>query len=277
MRLRSILSARFPDIDPARLPGGFDRMGDIAVVSIVPELEPLAAEIGAVILDVHPTLRVAARRDSIYDGPFRTRLLRIIAGEQRLTTVHKENSVLFHLDLSQVYFTVRLAHERARIAALIRPGEHIAVLCSGVGSFPLIIGRHSQAAEVIGIEMNPAAHALAIRNLAANHTIRSVRFFAGDAAQVLPELGRCFDRVLVVLPHGGESLLLPAVRGVRPGGILHFYDMQAKGCHRSTLAKIATACRQTGRGWHSLGMSVCGHCGPKVHRTCLDAVIGSDT
>jgi len=273
MRLRSILTARFPDIAPARLPGGFDRVGDIAVVSIVPELEPLEAAIGAIILEAHPAVRVAARRDGLHHGPHRTRPLRVISGEQRLTTVHRENGVLLHLDLAQMYFSGRLAHERARIAALVQPGERVAVLGSGAGPFPLIIGRHSQAAEALGIEINPAAHACALRNLAANRAVRSARFLAGEAGRVLAELGCSFDRVLIVLPYGGEALLIPAIRSLRPGGVLHFYDMQPQGCHQAMLAKIETACRQTGRQWRMLGESVCGRCGPAIHRLCLDAAI----
>ena len=280
MRLRSILADRFADIDQARLPGGFDRVGDIAVVSIVPELEPLAAAIGTVILDAHPAVRVVARRDGQHGGAFRTRPLHVIAGEQRLTTVHRENGILLHLDLAQVYFSARLAHERARIAALVRPGERVVVPCSGIGPFPLAIGRHSQAREVIGIEINPEAHAFALRNLAANRTIsatRSVRFLFGDAGQVLPDLGHHhFDRVLIILPHGGESLLLPAICGLRPGGVLHFYDMQAKGCHRAMLAKVDAACRRAGREWRPTGVTVCGRGGPTLHRICLEAAIGPE-
>jgi tRNA (guanine37-N1)-methyltransferase len=70
----------------------------------------------------------------------------VIAGEDRLTTVHRENGILLHLDLAQVYFSVRSAHERARIAAQVKPGETVAVLCSGVGPFPLIIGPAQQGA-----------------------------------------------------------------------------------------------------------------------------------
>jgi len=248
-------------------------VGDIAVVSIVPELEPLATTIGTIILDAHPTIRVVARRDGQHSGTFRTRPLSVIAGERRLTTVHRENGVLLHLDLAQVYFSGRMAHERARIAALVKPGERVAVLGSGVGPFPLIIGLHSKACEVIGIEINPAAHSYALRNLAANRAIRTVRFLAGDAGRVLPDLGGHFDRVLVTLPQGGESLLLPAIGGLRPGGILHFYDLQAKGRHQATLAKIDEACQQVGRGYHSTGVAVCGHSTPTLHRICLEAVI----
>lgn len=274
MKLKDRLQARFPDIDPARLPGGFDRVGDIAVIGITPEAAPWEHEIGALLLALHPaTIRVVAKRTGAHGGEYRTLPLRVIAGEERLATIHRENGVLLHLDLSQVYFSVRSAHERARIAAQVQPGERVAVLCSGVGPFPLVIGRHSKACEVIGIEKNPVAHELALRNLRANRTIRNVRLLAGDVGEVLPNLDREFDRLVVVLPHGGETLLPCALDALRPGGILHFYDMQAKGCSAMTLAKVDAACRTQQRSLHPLHVEVCGHCGPALYRLCLDAVI----
>ena len=273
MNLRQALHARFPDLDPARLPGGFDRAGDIAVVGIVPELEPQARDIGEILLALHPTIRVVAKRDGHHGGEFRTRPLQIIAGEERLTTVHRENGVTLHLDLAQVYFSVRSAQERARIAALVQTDERIAVLCSGAGPFPLIIARHSRASEVIGIEKNPVAHAYALRNLQANRALRTIRFLEGDAGQVLPDLNLRFDRILVVLPHGGEMLLPQALDALRPGGTLHLYDMQAKGCHRATVAKVEAACRHPGRRMYRMQVVVCGRCGPATHRHCLDAII----
>jgi len=273
MELKRLLIARFPEIAPTRLPSGFDRVGDIAVVGITPEVESLECEIGAYILARHPTIQVVAKRDGEYGGEYRTRPLRVIAGEKRLTTVHRENGVTLHLDLGQVYFSVRSAHERARIAALIQPGERVAVLCSGIGPFLLIIGRQSEAREVIGIEKNPVAHQYAQRNLRANRTIDNVCFLEGDARRVLPNLNQQFDRILIVLPHGGETLLPCALDALRPGGTLHFYDMQAKGCSSATQNKVESACREKGRSMEPIQVTVCGHCGPTVHRVCLDAVI----
>lgn len=273
MNLRQTLQARLPAVDPARLPGGFDRVGDIAVVIVPPELEALAPEIGATILALHKTIRVVAKRDGPYGGEYRTLPLAIIAGEQRLTTLHRENGINLHLDLAQVYFSVRSAHERARIAALVEPGETVAVLCSGIGPFPLIIARHSKAGEVIGIEKNPLAHTYALQNLRANRKSTGVRLLAGDAAQVLPALNRRFDRILIVLPHGGAMLLPCALSALKPGGTLHFYHMQAKGCRTATVAAVATACRESGRQIGRFEVTACGRCGPTVHRVCLDAVI----
>jgi tRNA (guanine37-N1)-methyltransferase len=216
---------------------------------------------------------VVAKRNGQYGGEYRILPLRIIAGEERLTTVHRENGITLHLDLAQVYFSVRSAHERARIAALVRPNERVGVLCSGIGPFPLIIGRHSRAREVVGIEKNPVAHGYALRNLQANRTVHNVRFFEGDAGEVLAGCNRTFDRVLIVLPHGGEALLPQALDALRPGGTLHFYDLQAKGCHHAAVAKVEAACRETGRRVRFPFVAVCGHCGPTVHRICLDAII----
>jgi len=271
--LRLVLQQHFPDIPPHRLPGGFDLVGDIAVLGIVPELIPHERAIGAILLDLHPAIRVVAKRDGQHTGAYRTLPLRVIAGEQRLTTVHRENGILLHLDLAQVYFSTRLAHERARIAALVQPGERVAVLCSGVGPFPLIIGRHSRAGEVYGIEKNSAAHAYALRNRLANHRLDHVHFREGDAATVLPGLSGSFDRILIVLPHGGEALLNAGIAALRPGGTLHLYCMQAKGCYGAAVARVEATCNSQGRAMRSARITTCGHCGPTVHRICVDAVI----
>jgi len=273
MNLRQAMQARFPEIEPDRLVGGFDRVGDIALVIVPPELALREREIGEIILTLHKNIRVVAKRDGPYGGEYRILPLAIIAGEQRLTTLHRENGINLHLDLAQVYFSVRSAHERARIAALVEPGETVAVLCSGIGPFPLIIARHSRAREVIGIEMNPLAHSYALQNLKANRKITGVRFLEGDAAQVLPSLNRRFDRVLIVLPHGGEKLLPCALDALQPGGTLHFYDMQAKGCSNASCAKVEAVCREHGRRMRQIKVATCGHCGPTMHRVCLDAVI----
>jgi hypothetical protein len=184
MQLRPLLAKQFSDIDPRRLPGGFDRVGDIAIISLVPEATPHARAIGELLLAHHPSLKVIARRTGDYTGEFRTRPLAVVAGEDRLQTLHRENGVVLHLDLARVYYSVRSAHERARIAALVRSGERVGVLCSGIGPFPLVIARHSAAATVIGIEKNPVAHGYALKNLQANRALRRICFVHGDVATV---------------------------------------------------------------------------------------------
>ena len=271
--LRPVLQQYFPDVPPHRLPGGYDRVGDIAVLGIVPELMDFERDIGAILLELHPAIRVVAKRGGQYNGEYRTLPLQVIAGEQRLTTVHREHGMLLHLDLARVYFSTRLAHERARIAALVQPGERVAVLCSGVGPFPLVIGRHSRAAEVLGIEKNPVAHAYALQNRLANRHLDHVHFLEGDAATVLPGVSGSFDRILIILPHGGETLLAAGLAALRPGGTLHLYAMQPRGCHGAALALAEATCNSLGRALGSARITTCGHCGPTVHRICVDMLL----
>ena len=273
MQLKSLLANHFPQVDPVRLPGGFDRVGDIAVIGVTPEAAPFERAIGELLLAHHPHLKVVAKRDGEHGGEYRILPLAVIAGEQRLRTVHRENGVLLHLDLARVYYSVRSAHERTRIAGLVQPGERVCVLCSGIGPFPLVIARHSRAAEVIGIEKNPVAHDYALMNLRANRTVRGVRLYRGDGIRVLATLAPGFDRMLIVLPHGGESLLRCGLAALKPGGILHFYVMQAKGYHRDARTTVEAACRALGLRMEELGAVTCGHCGPAVHRLCLEAKI----
>ncbi|MBM9538267.1 class I SAM-dependent methyltransferase [Desulfobulbus alkaliphilus] len=273
MKLKPLLRQFFPDLNPARLPGGFDRVGDIAVIGITPEVVAWERRIGAIILASSPHIRVVVKRTGHYQGAHRTLPLSVIAGEERLTTVHRENGVLFHLDLARVYFSIRSAHERARIASLVQPGETVAVLGSGIGPYPLIIARHSQAREIVGIEINSIAHQYARKNLAANRGINNVVCILGDAARELPSLHRGFDRILIVQPLGGAALLPHALAALRPGGCLHLYDMQPKNQYEGTITKMTVACARMDQCIRHLDTILCGHCGPTRYRICLDAVI----
>jgi tRNA (guanine37-N1)-methyltransferase len=273
VKLKLVLKQLFPDLNPARLPGGFDRVGDIAVIGITPEVAARERQIGEIILATCNHIRVVVKRTGPYEGVHRTLPLAVIAGEGRFTTVHRENGVLFHLDLARSYFSTRSAHERARIAALVQPGETVAVLGSGIGPFPLIIARHSQAREIVGIEINPVAHQYAERNLAANRSINTVVCIAGDAARKLPILRRSFDRILIAQPHGGTALLPHALAALRPGGHLHLYAMQPKNRYDGTIAEVTAACSGMRRCIRHLNTTLCGHCGPTRYRICLDAVI----
>ena len=272
MQLHALLAQHFPNIASDRLPSGFDQVGDIAILGMPAEIIPLSKRIGELLLAQVPKLKVVARRNGEYGGEYRLLPLELVAGEKRLTTVHRENGVVLALDLARVYYSVRSAHERARIAALVKPGERVCVLCSGVGPFPLIIARHSHATHVVGIEKNPVAHAYALKNLAANRKLRGVHFYEGDAARVLPGLNTSFDRILIVLPYGGDVLLDCALHALNPGGTLHFYDMQPLD-GGNILEKITTAAHRANRRIRLSQLHRSGHCGPHIYRFCLDAVI----
>jgi tRNA (guanine37-N1)-methyltransferase len=273
MKLKDALRAVLSPQELELLVGSYDVVGDIAIIIIPPELSGKENLIAATILSIHKHIRTVAKRAGNYDGEFRTHDLAVIGGESLRETEHRENGVRFFLNPAKVYYSVRSSSERKRVADLVEPGEDVLVLFSGVGAFPLVIAAHSRAREVIGIEKNPCAHRFAQKSLAANKRIKNVVLYEGDILDVLPRLGRVFDRVLMPLPKSASDYLENGLAAVRPGGWLHFYDFQPSDAFFQAVAKIEQACAENHRLLTSSKAVICGHCSPRIYRICVDARI----
>lgn len=256
------------------LVGSYDVIGDIAVVIIAPELEHRQQHIGEAILANNRKIKVVAKRDGLYSGEFRTIPLTVIAGENRKETIHREYGVSLLVNPETVYFSVRSGTERKRIADLVAPGEEVLVMFSGIGPYPLIINANSRAGAIVGIEKNRQAHEYALGNLARNKRSRNVQLYCGDVAEILPGLGRIFDRIVMPLPKDGERFLPLALSVLRGNGVLHFYDMRHADGFAESVEKVRTACGGQRRSLLSAAVVKCGHCAPRTFRICVDACIG---
>ncbi|NLZ17208.1 MAG: methyltransferase [Desulfobulbaceae bacterium] len=275
-RLRPQLALYLPDIPPHLLPGGFDTIGDIALLTLPQSILSQADRIGEVILTLFKHIGVVALRQGNYSGAQRLIALKVVAGEQRLTTLHRENGVSLYLDLATVYFSTRLAGERMRIAQLVQAQEKVCVLGSGAGPYPLTIARHSQAQTVDGIEMNPAAHSCGLQSLRKNRCLTTVRLHSGEASAKLASLQQSFDRIVIALPWHAASLLQSALGHLRPKGILHCYAMEMDGSQSSLMQKLAELCASRARRIKSINSVKCGHCGysgKRLFRICHDVII----
>ena len=165
--------------------------------------------------------------DSGVGGRWRVRALRVIAGEDNLVVHHRENGLRFEVDLRQVYFSPRLATERARIAALVRPGERF--LDPFAGAAPFAVSAAAAGAQVLAADGNPAAQRWAERNFALNSlSSDGIKFRIALAEALLPGL-QDFDRVVLNHPTARLRYLEPALAAIRPGGSLHLYLLADRG------------------------------------------------
>lgn len=272
--LKKALAGQLSSDELDRLVRSYDIVGDMAIIIIPEELHARRRQIADIILALHKNIRVVARRAGHYGGEFRVLPLEIIGGEERRETLHRENGVRLLLNPEKVYYSVRSGNERKRVAALVREGERVLVLFSGIGPYPLVIGRTQSLCQVIGIEKNPEAHAYAVINLSYNKKIGNVSFIHGDVRERLPQLGGGFDRIIMPLPKSAGDYLDLALGGLRRGGWLHFYDLQEKGGFAGAIEKIGHACRRNGRELATASVTVAGHCSPRLFRVCVDARIG---
>lgn len=274
VKLKDILAPVLAQEELDLLVGSYDIVGDIVIVIVPPELTHRESIIGEAILGSNKNLKVVAKRAGNYGGEFRTIDLKIIAGEIRKETQVTEFGVRLLLNVETTYFSVRSGNERRRLASLVQPMELVLVMFSGVGPYPLLIAKHSEAEKVVGIEKNPLAHEYAIKNLKLNKKLKNVQFQVGDAADLPLLLNERFDRIVMPLPTMADSFLPVAMEMLKKeGGWIHYYEMAREGSFEMAVAKVQTSAENTGRKLVTSKVIRCGHCGPRTHRICVDAQI----
>ena len=229
----------------------YDCVGDIAIVEIPDELIPRQDVIARAIMAQNGHIKVVARKDSPMLGEFRVRKITVIAGEKRTTTLYRESGCSFEFDVAKVYFSVRLSHERLRIASLVKPKEKILALFAGVGPFAIVIAKRKPKTEIVGIELNPDAVRSFERNILLNRTT-NVKAILGDVKKIVPkDYAGWADRITMPLPHSAGDFLDAALIGANPKGCtIHFYgfvETKAKGeteFHKDIYAPLVSLVRE---------------------------------
>jgi len=207
----------------------YDVIGDIAVIRV---LKPgvLSDEdyytIANIIFDSNPRVKTILRQDSPVESPLRIRRLTFIAGEKRTLTIHREYRCSFKVDLSKVFFSPRLSYERVRLASLVREGEYIVNMFSGVGCFSISIARLAKPRAVYSIDISKDAYVLMKENVYINNVEYTVIPILGDARQTIESRLRYIaDRVIEPLPDLAYAYLDVALKALKPeGGWIHYYS-----------------------------------------------------
>ena len=255
----------------ALVPSSFDVVGNIMIFSDFPkELFKKEKIIGQTILQNYHHIKTILKKTKKYSGKYRTAKLKVITGEDRKETIHKENDVLMKLDVEKVYFSPRMSSERKRIADLINPNESVLVMFSGSGVYPLVIAKNSKAKDVYGVEINPTAHKYALENIKKNKLENKIRLFLGDVKKVMPKLNKKFNRILMPLPKGGEGFLYLTLKYIKNKGTIHFYDFLHEDEFYKAEEKIKNACEKSRKKYKILGIVRCGQYSPGFYRICAD-------
>jgi len=231
------------DIRPL-LPTAFDTLGDIAIIKLPDELLPHSKGVGDALMSAFPRLRSVFLDHGVV-GEFRVLDLEVVAGEDVSETVHTEYGLRFKVDPRRAYFNPRLSNERRRIASLVRDGETVVDMFSGVGPFAIMIAKLSRPGVVYAIDLNPEAVQLMQENVELNK-VRGVMPLEGDARQWVFDLP-CADRVIMNLPHSAIDFFADALTRLKLGGVMHLYHI----CDRNDFPQVLEDLKQK-----ALGMGV---------------------
>jgi len=243
----------WPEADRALLPRSFDVVGDIVLVRFPFELRERRAEVGDALRRFVPGSRLVGWDHGVR-GAERRREVEPLAGGGGWSTVHRENHLELDVDLERAYFSPRLAHEHARVAAEVGAGERVYDLCCGVGPFSVHIARDGRATEIVAVDANPDAIELLRRTLARYRFGGRVTPVGASLESFLPRRPP-FERAILNLPHEGIKYAPSVARVVAPGGRLHLYEIvpRSEVEHRGDV--IASLLEPAGH-WSTLGTRI---------------------
>lgn len=225
------------------LPTSYDIVGTVIILKLPEELYPVRHKIGEALLQMHKGVRVVAM-DRGVKGQFRVRDLEVIAGEENLETTHVENQIKIMVDLSRVYFSPRLASERARVASLVKNGEVVLDMFAGAGPFTVTIARLARPKKVIAVDINPDAYTYLEKNIHINHVEDLVEAYLGDAADVVPTIEESVNRIVMNHPTEALEFLDLALQKVSPGGTIHLYTLLEADRFKEAVLKVQEAARR---------------------------------
>ena len=218
----------------------YDIVGDIAVIRVPEKLKHQSIIIAEAVLQLHKNVKAVWRQSSAVSGTFRLRKLEHIMGERRALTAHREHGCVFSVDLENCFFSPRLSYERMRIARSVQPGEVVVNMFAGVGSFSIVIAKHSSAERVYSIDVNPMAVGFMQENILLNQVLNRVVPLRGDAKSIIKErLHETADRVLMPLPEKAYEYLGYSIEALKPkGGWVHYYDFEHARKGESSTRKV---------------------------------------
>ena len=226
--MRKNLSCILSSGDASKVYNSYDIIGDIAIIRMPCASVGIAQSVAKAIMGVSKNVKTVLAQESPVAGDFRLRRLTHVAGENKTSTIHKESSCVFSVDVAKCYFSPRLSHERMRIARMVKPNETVVNMFAGVGCFSIIIAKHANPVKVFSIDVNPAAIQYMKENIRLNRVYDKVTPLLDDSKEIISNrLQRVADRVLMPLPEKALEYLPFAISALKAsGGWIHYYGFE---------------------------------------------------
>lgn len=257
----------------------YDIIGTIAILEIDEILDKKAKQIGEILLKCNPNITTVARKAGAHEGELRIQKYEILAGENTLTTIHKENGCNLFITLDEVYYSPRSSTERKRIYEKVKKDENVLVMFSGAAPFVCTIAKNTEAKSVTGIELNETGHELGCKSVIKNK-LKNVDLIQGDVRQICPALKEkniFFDRIIMPLPKTAEEFLPEAFMVAKNNATIHLYDfVDEREFPENVIEKIEKYAKKENIAYEILDSVKCGQFSPYIYRVCVDFKINKN-
>ncbi len=230
--LRDLMREHLDSDKLALLPGGWQMIGDIVVISLHSDLYPERKQVGDAMFKLYPNCKSVYLDEGI-SGKLRRPIRELVAVRDRVddpaVTVHNENGCRFRLDVTKVMFSKGNLRERMRMGRMGEgegvgkvKGEVVVDMFAGIGYFTIPIAVHSHPDKIVAIEINPESYHYLVENIRLNGVEGIVEPVLGDCAEMTPVLSA--DRVIMGYVGNTCHYLKYGIKALRSRGILHYHD-----------------------------------------------------
>jgi len=169
--------------------------------------------------------RSILRKRSDIKGEERTRDWDIVFGSET-ETIHKENGYEYLVDVTEAYFSPRLATDRRRVCSQIQDGEKVIDMFAGVG--PYAIPSADRGAMVVASDINPSAIDYLRRNAERNDVEDSIMALNANARELVKDYDSYADVIIMNLPHSTSQFMETAIQLLADNGRIVYYGFLSK-------------------------------------------------
>ncbi len=239
--LREKLVTKIPEFDVKRIMKSYEQLGDIIVLSIPKEYKEFTDFIGNSFYESFECQTVLEKGS--VSGEYRIPYYKKIIGDG-FVTIHKENGILYKIDLSKVMFSAGNISERIRMAHVSSPEEVIIDMFSGIGYFTLPLAKYGKS-RVWALEKNPDSFDILLENIRLNKLLDRVTPINTDCLDFNPEFKA--DRIIMGYFSDDEKFLLKALDMVKDSGIIHYHNTIHEKSELSFKENIQTILSKKGK------------------------------
>ncbi|MCX6815458.1 MAG: class I SAM-dependent methyltransferase family protein [Candidatus Aenigmarchaeota archaeon] len=234
--------AKVSGIKATKLPSSYQIIGDVLLFKLPKLRQEQKEKIAAATMTLLPYVKTVCEIKEIKGELREPEVVKLAGGKTE--TVHKENDILYKIDVSQIMFSKGNLSERKRLIPQVKEGEIIIDMFAGIGYFSLGIAKFTKAKEIMAIEKNPVAYNFLTDNILLNK-INNINAIQGDCKTFAMSFKDYADRVIMGYFPGTEDFLDYAIFMARNNCTIHFHNIyKIKDLWKKPLQQIEEACKK---------------------------------
>lgn len=240
---------RAAGISEKLIPNSYQLVGDVMLLKLPKMKGTQKTKLAEAVLKEFPYVKTVCELAGIA-GEFREPRVTRLAGNGT-ETVHKENVILYKLDVAQLMFSKGNLNERKRLVEKVKQGETVVDMFAGIGYFSLGLAKFSKAKNIIAIEKSSKAYNALVENIALNK-ITNISAMLGDSRIAAKGLPGIADRIVMGYLPKTEQFLPAAIFMLKRRGTIHFHNTyRRKELWQKPMTDLEAVCKGMNCSFHT--------------------------